>query len=451
MELSNLREVLNNLGMAEGSRNAFLDLFEKFKAGTAQISQWETLQSPDPQNLPAHASLGEPKDFQKDLQCLAVCKLNGGLGSSMGVDGPKSMLAVRGDQTFMDLIVSQLEQLNREQNAQVPLILMNSFHTHEDTLQRVQKYGSRIHIECFLQNKFPRLDKFTHQPLEEKLCGAEAWYPPGHGDIYSCLLSQGILETMLGQGRTILFVSNADNLGAVVDPRILGHMLKHDIPFLMEMTPKSAADIKGGALYQSAGRLHLLEFAQVPEKHLEEFYGTEKFKVFNTNNIWINLQHLKKRLDQGRMDLTVIVNEKSVKGQAVVQLETAIGAGLEHFPNATGLVVGRERFLPVKNTSDLMLIQSDLFLTDSGRLVKNPARKLPYLPTISWGESFATMAGYQQRFPVIPSLLALESLDIEGDVRFAGEVTLRGKVSIINRKGSRIIPEGAVLEDEVLQ
>jgi len=219
----------------------------------------------------------------------------------------------------------------------------------------------------------------------------------------------------------------------------------------MEMTPKTPADIKGGTLYQNQGRLHLLEVAQVPEEHLEEFYGTEKFKVFNTNNLWINLEHLKKRLDQGRMDLSVIVNEKSVKGQAVIQLETAMGAGLEHFPGAAGLVVGRERFLPVKNTSDLMLLQSDLFLTDKGKLSKNPARKLPGLPVISWGEPFSTLEGYQERFPVIPSLLELESLDIAGDVRFEGRVTLKGKVSIVSRKGSRVIPEGAVLEDEVLQ
>jgi len=451
MDLSNLNETLINLGMAEVSRNDFLDLFKKFKEGPPPISRWETLQSPDTENLPAHDSLDEPEGLQKDWDRLAVCKLNGGLGTSMGVDRPKSMLAVKGDQTFMDLIVSQLGELNREQNAQVPLLLMNSFHTHEDTLQNVQKYQSQIRIECFLQNKFPRLDKKTQRPLDEKQFGPEAWYPPGHGDLYSCLQSQGMLEDLLEQGRTILFVSNADNLGAVADPKIFGHMLKNDIPFLMEMTPKTPADIKGGTLYQSQGRLHLLETAQVPEEHLEEFYGTEKFRVFNTNNLWINLEHLKKRLDQGRMDLNVMVNEKSVKGQAVIQLETAMGAGLEHFPGATGLVVGRERFLPVKNTSDLMLLQSDLFLADKGRLLKNPARKLPGLPVISWGVPFSTVEGYQERLPVIPSLLGLESLDIEGDVRFEGEVTLKGKVSIVNRKGSRVIPEGAVLEDEVLQ
>ena len=451
MDLSNLNEALKNLDMTEVSRNGFLSLFKKFKGGPAQFSEWGALQSPDPQKLPAYASLGEPVNFQKDLERLAVCKLNGGLGTSMGSNCPKSLLKVRGDQTFMDVIVTQLDELNRELRAQVPLLLMNSFYTHEATLKEIQKYQTQVNIECFLQNKFPRLEKNTQKPLDEKKFGDEAWYPPGHGDLYSCLQSQGLMESLLAQGRTIFFVSNADNLGAVADPKILGHMLKNDIPFLMEMTPKTPADIKGGTLCQSEGRLHLLESAQVPEKYLDEFHSTEKFKVFNTNNLWINLNHLKQRLDQGPMDLSVIINEKSIKGHAVIQLETAIGAGLENFPGSVGLVVDRERFLPVKNTSDLILLQSDLFEIDKGKLIKNPARKLSGLPVISWGESFSSLTEYQKRLPVIPSLLELESLDIEGDVQFEGEVTLRGKVSIVSRKGSRVIPDGAVLEDEVLK
>ena len=187
MDLSNLSEALESLGMAGTSRDGFLNLFKRFKEGPAQVGPWETLQSPDPQSLPAHDSLDEPESFQKDLAHLVVCKLNGGLGTSMGVHCPKSLLAVKGDQTFMDMIVSQLHELNREHDTQVPLLLMNSFHTHEDTLQNIQKYQSRIRIECFLQNKFPRLDKNTQRPLDEKQFGPEAWYPPGHGDLYGCL------------------------------------------------------------------------------------------------------------------------------------------------------------------------------------------------------------------------------------------------------------------------
>ena len=114
---------------------------------------------------------------------------------------------------------------------------------------------------------------------------------------------------MLVEGKEILFVSNVDNLGAVSDPTIAHYMHKNDIPFIMEMTPKTVADTKGGTLYEDLeGKLHLLELAQVPQKHVKEFCSTRKFTVFNTNNIWIHLRHLKKRMEQGPMELNLIVN-----------------------------------------------------------------------------------------------------------------------------------------------
>lgn len=40
---------------------------------------------------------------------LVVIKLNGGLGTSMGCHGPKSVIPVRSDLTFLDLTVQQIE------------------------------------------------------------------------------------------------------------------------------------------------------------------------------------------------------------------------------------------------------------------------------------------------------------------------------------------------------
>ena len=217
----------------------------------------------------------------------------------------------------------------------------------------------------------------------------------------------------------------------------------------MEMTPKTAADIKGGTLYEdSSGQLHLLELAQVPQEHVDEFCSTRKFDVFNTNNIWIHLPSLKIRMEQGPLELNLIVNEKKAAGRPVIQLETAIGSALECFEGAKGIVVGRERFLPVKNTSDLLLIQSNLFFLEKGRLVKNPQLNSRGLPLIRWREPFTQLEEYQKRFPVIPDLSNLESLEIEGDVRFEGAVSLKGKISLISKKEPIIIPAGSVLENQ---
>ena len=212
------------------------------------------------------------------------------------------------------MIVEQLSEINREHDVCVPLFFMNSFYTHDVTQKVITDHPSRVSIQCFQQNKFPRLRKDDDHPLTEPKFGAEAWYPPGHGDLYHCLQYQGMLDKLLSEGREVLFISNADNLGAVIDMRILSYMLKEDIPFLMEVTNKTAADVKGGTLYVDKGQLHLLELAQVPDGRLSEFCSFDKFKIFNTNNIWINLVHLKKKLSQGSLDLDVIVNQKTVAG-----------------------------------------------------------------------------------------------------------------------------------------
>ena len=455
MELLEFKAAIERFGLPDTAGSEFLRLFARFKeSGNAQVD-WQAVRPPDASRLVSHDALPAPDGRQTAdaLSRLVVCKLNGGLGTSMGCRGPKSSITVKNDQSFLDLILLQLEHIEKTLDIRIPLLLMNSFHTHEDTLKLLDNHQTSLSIECFRQNQFLRLDRETDEPLDPSLLGEDAWYPPGHGDIYFCLKEQGWMDRLLSQGKEILFVSNADNLGAVADPKIAHFMLESDIPFIMEMTPKTPADIKGGTLYEdTGGKLHLLELAQVPPENVDEFCSTRKFDVFNTNNIWIHLRHLKQRMEEGPLDLNLIVNEKRVAGRPVIQLETAIGAGLESFDGAKGMVVGRDRFLPVKNTSDLMLVQSGLFLFENGRMVRNPTHARKTLPLIRWQEPFTRLEEFQNRIPVIPDLLELESLEIEGDVRFEGEVSLKGRVTLIAKDRPIRIPAGTCLENrEIVQ
>lgn len=450
MDLSKFKATIEPLGLSDESQSEFLHLFARFKQSRRHIIKWDAIRPPDPSRLVSYEALTAPDETQiaEALSRLAVCKLNGGLGTSMGCTGPKSSIAVKNGQSFLDLILLQLEHIGKTENVNIPLLLMNSFHTHQETLKLLEGRKTSFPIECFQQNRFLRIDKDTDQPLDPNLLGEDAWYPPGHGDIYSCLKDQGLIDRLLIEGKEILFVSNADNLGAVSDPTIAHYMLKNDIPFVMEMTPKTPADIKGGTLYGDLeGKLHLLELAQVPQKHVDEFCSTRKFTVFNTNNIWIHLRHLKKRMEQGPMDLTLIVNEKQVVGRPVVQLETAIGAGLESFDDAKGLVVGRDRFLPVKNTSDLMLIQSGLFVFENGRMIRNPIHNQKTLPLVDWKAPFTDLEEFQKRVPIIPDMRELESLEMEGDVTFEGEVSLKGRVTLVGNEKPVRISSGTCLEN----
>ena len=328
---------------------------------------------------------------------------------------------------------------------------MNSFYTHEETQAHLSTLEFSSEIIGFQQNKFPRLDAESLSPLTPDKWGDQAYYPPGHGDFYQCIWQQGILQRLIDAGREILFISNSDNLGAVVDSVILNYMDEFNIPFLMEMTPKTPADVKGGTLYQQDGKLKLLEIARVPDDKIDEFCDQKKFKVFNTNNIWINLIALKNRLNQGPLELTVLVNRKNVGEIPAVQLETAIGSALECFEGAVGLTVSRDRFLPVKKTDDLLLVRSNLFTLNKGQLKINPQRKSHHLPKIELGEFLQDIENFQNSLPIIPDLVDLEELKIKGDVRFEGTASLKGKVHLEGLKKALILPSGVVIADESLQ
>lgn len=257
---------------------------------------------------------------------------------------------------------------------------------------------------------------------------------------------------MIAQGKEYLFVSNVDNLGATVDLNILHHMVESDAEFIMEVTDKTKADIKGGTLVDDDGHIRLLEIAQVPDEHVEDFKSVKKFKIFNTNNLWVNLKAIKRVMDEEAMDLEIIVNNKTTpQGEKVIQLETAVGAAIKHFKNAHGVNVPRTRFLPVKSTSDLFLVTSNLYSLIHGRLVVNPDRMFSNVPLIKLGDHFKKVNDFLTRFKTIPQILELDHLTVTGDVCFGSKVELRGTVIIVANHGEHIdIPSGTILENKVV-
>lgn len=187
----------------------------------------------------------------------------------------------------------------------------------------------------------------------------------------------------------------------------------------MEVTPKTLADVKGGTLISYEGKVQLLEIAQVPDEHVNEFKSIEKFKIFNTNNLWVSLSAIKRLVEADALKMEIIPNPKEVDGVKVLQLETAAGAAIKFFDRAIGANVPRSRFLPVKATSDLLLVQSDLYtLTDEGYVIRNPARSNPSNPSIELGPEFKKVANFLGRFKSIPSIIDLGSLKVTGDVWF---------------------------------
>jgi UTP--glucose-1-phosphate uridylyltransferase len=270
--------------------------------------------------------------------------------------------------------------------------------------------------------------------------------------LYESLFNSGILDELINAGKEYLFVSNVDNLGATVDLKILQHMVESEAEFIMEVTDKTKADIKGGTLIDYEGTVRLLEIAQVPGEHVADFKSIKKFKIFNTNTLWINLRAIKRVLEDDELDLEIIVNNKTTEsGAKVIQLETAVGAAIKHFKNGHGVNVGRDRFMPVKGTGDLLLVTSDLYSLNHGQLEMNPKRMFTTVPLVKLGDHFKKVNNFLSRFASIPHILELDHLTVTGDVTFGSNVTLKGTVIIVANSGERIdIPSGSVLENKVV-
>lgn len=431
----------------------FYQLFKRYIHTRDKKIIWKDIKAPKEEHIIRYGELEDlsPEIDKKEiLKKLAVLKLNGGLGTTMGCIGPKSSIHVRGGENFLDMCVKHIDNLNKEFGIKVPLILMNSFNTEKVTNKLIKRYKG---IRTFTQSVYPRLCAETLLPVCPSF-GNDAIYPPGHGDLFYSLKESGELDSLLQEGKEYLFVSNIDNLAATVDFKILDYVLNNDIDFLMEVTDKTRADIKGGTIIEYENALRLLEIAQVPNDHKSDFTSVRKFKIFNTNSVWINLRALKNILDKGNMELDIIENKKTLSktNEPCIQLETAIGAAIKYFPKSKGMVVPRTRFLPVKTTSDLFLIQSNMFIEKNGSLIVNPKRVYPVNPIIRLiGKHYKDVNNYLARFSGIPDVLELDHLTVSGNVKFGKSITLKGTVIIIADENSTIkIPDGAILEDNIL-
>ncbi len=382
-------------------------------------------------------------DLTDALAQVAVIKLNGGLATSMGLRQPKSLLKARGEKTFLDLIVNQILELRQRHGVKLPLVLMNSEVTREETLAALSAYP-QIRTDGidqdFLQSMVPKLDAETLMPVSWHANPELEWCPPGHGDVYGALLGSGMIDQLLDQGFRYAMISNADNLGSTVDARIAGHVVNGQIPFLMEVVLGTEADRKGGhiALRVSDRQLVLRETAQTPEDDLDSFRDYRRWRYYNTNSLWVNLEVVKQRISSARgLELPVIVNRKTVdprdpSSTKVLQLESAMGAAIGSFSGAQLLQVPRTRFAPVKTTDDLLLLRSDAYRLTDDFLVLPANSGDGALAFVQLDKRFyGIIDGFESRFPDgPPSLKRAQRLVVHGDVTFPAGVTVIGSVEL---------------------
>lgn len=393
-------------------------------------------------SLPRYEDVtGQVKDGSELLGKSVMLKLNGGLGTGMGLEKAKSLLPVRDGQTFLDLIVRQVLSARKATDSGFRFLLLNSFSTSADTLAHLARYpelGNPAELEL-LQNKAPKVDAATLAPVEWPANPEMEWCPPGHGDLYPAILGSGMLKKLLDEGFLYLFVSNSDNLGATLDPALLAWFAASGQSFLMEVTERTAADRKGGHLARRAsdGRLLLRESAQCPDEDMDSFQDITRHRFFNTNNLWLRLDRLAEALEAngGLIPLPVIKNKKTVdprdkKSPTVFQLETAMGAAIECFSDAGAVVVPRTRFAPVKTTADLLALRSDAYvITEDGRAELAPERKgIP--PEIVLDQDHFKLVDQLDAAleKGVPSLIGCRRLQVKGAVKFSPDEKFDGDV-----------------------
>ncbi len=439
-------------GAAPSVIASFVDRFNRLASGeTGYVHEADLEPLTDPplladQQLDAAAT--------QALAQTAVVRLNGGLGTSMGLAGPKCLIPVRDGLTFLDIVVRQILALRAEHDVRLPLLLMNSYNTSAASLEALAAYPQLavgdLPLE-FVQSREPKLLADSLEPAAWPANPDLEWCPPGHGDFYPSLFASGLIGKLLDEGFRYLFVANIDNLGAIPDPRLAGWFAASGAPYAAEVTERTDMDRKGGHLAHriSDGRLVLRDTAQVSPDEMDDFIDIIKHPWTHTNNLWLDLQQVMSVLEanEGTLSLPLIINKKTVDpadatSPAVIQLEGAIGAAVEVFDGARAVGVPRSRFLPVKATADLLILRSDIYeFTDDARLVGPMISPVVRLDA----DYYKLIDDFEARFPAgPPSLREATSLRVTGDFTFGKDVVVRGD-AVLATQAPQQIPDGTII------
>ncbi len=451
--LRRAREKMADAGVDEVAIETFAHYFRLLEHGETGMVPESAI---EPLDMPSLEGVEVADDVAAAaIAKTVVVKLNGGLGTSMGMDRAKSLLCVRRGLSFLDIIARQVLHLRQQYDVTLPLIFMNSFRTSEDSMAALARYdGLRVDglpLE-FLQNKEPRLLAKDLSPVSWPADPDLEWCPPGHGDLYTAMRGTGLLDRLIEAGYRYVFVSNSDNLGATPDARVAGWFAESGAPFAIEAVRRTASDRKGGhfARRKMDGRIVLRESAQTLKEDQTALADLNRHRYCSTNNLWFDLEAMKQALDVrgGILGLPLIRNLKHLdpgdpSTPDVIQVETAMGAAIEVFEGARTIEVGRDRFVPVKTTNDLLVLRSDVY--DLGRdfVLDQMTEEIPFVDLDS--HHYKLVGEFDKRFPEgAPSLKEATRLAVEGDWTFGRDVRIVGEVDLEASSAKRV-ESGTVL------
>lgn len=453
--LNAAQKKMRDAGVAQQAIDVFSHYYRELENGATGLIPEDTIE-PLTQIDSLDSVSVSPEQARDALSKTVLIKLNGGLGTSMGMDKAKSLLPVRDGKTFLDLIVGQVKAARVKYGVTLPLIFMNSFRTRCDTLEALAAHPG-IEVDGlpldFLQNREPKLRADDLTPVTWEADPELEWCPPGHGDIYTALVASGVLDALLERGYRYAMTSNSDNLGAAPSALIAGWFAASGAPYAPEMCRRTPADVKGGhlAVRKSDGRIILRDTAQTPAEEMHYFTDQFRHPFFHTNNLWFDLQVLRDTLVQrdGILGLPLIKNAKTVdpsdsSSTPVIQMETAMGAAVEAFEGATAIEVPRSRFLPVKTTNDLLLVRSDVYELDEDGLLQMAADQACTVNLDT--RYYKKIKDFEARFPAgVPSIRHARTFRVEGDWTFGRGVVATADAVVSQDGAPGTIADGTQL------
>ncbi|KAL9313529.1 hypothetical protein ACSQ67_018981 [Phaseolus vulgaris] len=365
----------------------------------------------------------DTEETKKLLDKLVVLKFNGAQGGNMGFEGPKSAINISDGQTFLDLIINQIEIVHIPYPVSSELVFPY-YMVAIDRFSLVLRcstptssslgFGEVFKIKCSSAD----IEAGGELKLSKEDSSEAEVHPLDDVDVLHSLMTGGTLDSLLSQGKEYILVLKSDNVATIVDTNILNHLMINDIEYCMEVTPNHN-------LFLTAMKVKLREIARNQDKNLKN-----NFKLIDTTNMWVSLRAIKRFVD---------ADELKQKKPSV----------LKFFDNVIGVSVPESRFLPLDATSDLFLLQSDLYTCREGVLTRNPARTNQLNPIIDLGPEFEKVGDFQSRFKSIPSIIELDSLRVRGDVWFGADITLKGQVTIAAKPGLKLeIPDGVTIENK---
>ena len=317
---------------------------DNYLTGTIAPPAQEDVSVLPARGTPEHAALVARGDQAIRDKQVGVIVLAGGMATRFGGVVKAAVPVIEG-RSFLDLKHADVRNTSEQLGATIPTYVMTSFATHDRIVTQVRE--EKLERDAAKIVSFPQLVSLRLTPGGELFHedGAVSPYATGHGDLTFALRSSGVLGRFRRAGGKLLFMSNVDNLGATLDPAIIGAHLARGAKITAEVVRKDPGD-KGGAPARVDGVPQIVEAFRFPP-----VFDQNQIPLFNTNTFVFDAEAIDRDFD-----LTFFRVEKKVGDAKVVQFERLVGQ-LTAFLPTHFLEVPRSgnsgRFQPVKDPEEM--------------------------------------------------------------------------------------------------